>query len=277
MCSSDLKVLVQGNHRMDRTGVGTTALFCETMQFNMDDGFPAVTTKKLAFKQVVGELLGFIKGCDNAAQFRDLGCRIWDANARAPYWLSSPHHSGKHDDLGRIYGVQWRRWKNLGCMKIDQLAGVIEGIKHDPSNRRLIVSAWNVGELEEMALPPCHMMFQFFVRQDTYGSYLDLMMLQRSCAMFLGVPFNISSYALLLHMVSKVTGLTPGVFTHVPNDVHVYDNHVDQAHEQKAREPYPLPKLAMNRDIRNIDDFKPEDFELEGYQHHAPIKAEMAV
>jgi thymidylate synthase len=236
----------------------------------MNDGFPAVTTKKLAFNSMKAELLWFIKGSSDVKELQKLGCHIWDANAEADYWKPKARFEG---DLGRIYGVQWRKWKNPESKEIDQLAEAIKQIKENPSSRRIIVNAWNPGEIEQMALPPCHMFFQFFVTDNK----LSLQMYQRSCDMFLGVPFNIASYSLLLHMAAQVTDLEAHEFIHTLGDAHIYHNHFSQVKEQLSREPLPLPQLKLNPDIKNIDDFKIEDIELVNYEHHPAIKAPMAI
>ena len=271
-------VLENGADRKDRTGTGTRAVFGMQMRFNMEDGFPAMTTKKLPWKSVASELLWFIEGSDDERRLAEIlhGTRdvnkktIWTANAEADYWKPK---AGFEGDLGRVYGVQWRRWKSPDGKEIDQLANAIKMIKENPTSRRMIVTAWNPGEINEMALPPCHAFFQFFVA----NGKLSLQMYQRSCDMFLGVPFNIASYSLLLHMFAQVTDLKPGEFVHVLADAHVYHNHFEQVKEQLARNPLPLPKLWLNPAIKNIDDFKMEDIKLEDYQFHPPIKAEMAV
>lgn len=263
-------ILENGDDRIDRTGVGTRAVFGMQLRFNMDDGFPAMTTKKLAFGSVKAELLWFVKGSSDVGKLQKLGSHIWDANAEAPYWKPKARFPG---DLGRVYGVQWRHWRSPDGGEVDQLANVIQTIKKDPYNRRMIVSAWNAGELPLMALPPCHVMFQFFVSRGR----LSLQMYQRSCDMFLGVPFNIASYSLLLHMVAQVTGLRPGEFVHTLGDTHIYKNHFKQVREQLKRKPYPLPKLRLNPEVGNIDDFTMEDIELVDYKYHPPIKAPMAV
>ena len=271
-------VLENGTDRKDRTGVGTRAVFGMQLRFNMQDGFPAVTTKKLPWKSVVSELLWFIEGSEDERRLAEIlhGTKdsskttIWTANAEASYWKPKARFQG---DLGRIYGVQWRKWKAPDGNEIDQIANAIKLIKENPTSRRIIVNAWNPGELQDMALPPCHAFFQFFVANNK----LSLQMYQRSCDMFLGVPFNIASYSLLLYMIAQVTGLKPGEFVHVLADAHIYHNHFEQVKEQLLRKPFPLPKLWLNPAIKNIDDFKMEDIRLEGYQCHPPIKAEMAV
>lgn len=266
------KVMDEGTDRDTRNGK-TRAIFAQQMRFNMADGFPAMTTKKLAWKAVKSELLWFIEGSGDDNRLKELNGSertIWTDNAEAPYWTPKAKFSG---DLGRVYGVQWRAWRKPDGTTVDQLAEVIEKIKKDPTDRRLIVSAWNPGELSEMALPPCHMFFQFFVD----GDKLSLLMHQRSCDVFLGVPFNIASYSLLLHMVAQVTGLKAHEFVHSLGDVHIYHDHFDAVKEQTAREPYPLPTLKLNPAVKNINDFKMEDIELEGYQSHPTIKAKMAV
>lgn len=271
-------VLENGINRKDRTGVGTRAIFGMQMRFNMEDGFPAVTTKKLAWNSVVSELLWFIEGSEDERRLAEIlhGTRdkekktIWTANAQADYWKQKARFEG---DLGRIYGVQWRKWKSPDGKEVDQLANAIKLIKENPTSRRIIVNAWNAGELDKMALPPCHTFFQFFVA----NGKLSLQMYQRSCDMFLGVPFNIASYSLLLHMMAQVTDLKPGEFVHTLADAHIYHNHFEQVKEQLKRNPLPLSKLWLNPEIKSIDDFKMQDIKLENYQFHPPIKAEMAV
>ncbi|MBI2651820.1 thymidylate synthase [Candidatus Woesearchaeota archaeon] len=263
-------ILGNGIDRKDRTGTGTRALFGMQMRFNMEDGFPAVTTKKLAFNSMKAELLWFIKGSSDVKELQKMGCSIWDANAEAPYWKKKAKFKG---DVGRIYGVQWRKWKTSDGREIDQLAEAIRLIKEEPDSRRIIVTAWNPAELEQMALPPCHAFFQFFVAKNK----LSLQMYQRSCDMFLGVPFNIASYSLLLHMIAQVTNLKPYEFIHTLGDAHIYYNHFGQVKEQLTRKPFPLPKLWLNPDIKNIDGFKMEDIELINYEHHMSIKARMSV
>jgi thymidylate synthase len=239
----------------------------------MADGFPALTTKKLAFKAVKSELLWFLEGSSDDARLRELNGTdktIWTANLDAEYW--KPHR--KFDtDLGRIYGVQWRKWQRPDGSTVDQIANVVENIQKDPTSRRLIVTAWNPGELGEMALPPCHILMQFFVA----GDKLSLFMHQRSCDMFLGVPFNIASYSLLLHMIAQVTNLKAHEFVHSLGDTHIYMNHFDAVKEQLAREPLKPPTLWLNPAIKNIDKFTMGDIRLENYESHPSIKAEMAV
>lgn len=260
-------VLETGEATDDRTGVGTISKFGVRAEYNLQDGFPAVTTKKLFFRGVVGELIWFLRGETNIKFLQENNIHIWDE------WADEDGY------LGPVYGVQWRKWKGEGCTfctgqeKIDQIENLIEGIKNNPNSRRHILNAWNVGELDRMALPPCHMMAQFYVRK---GEYLDCQMYQRSGDMFLGVPFNIASYSLLTHMVAQVTGCKPGRFIHVLGDAHIYKNHIEQVREQLTRKPFTLPQLKMTaRD--DIDDFTVDDFELVGYKHHSAIKAPIAV
>ncbi len=289
------EIMETGQDTENRTGVKTRKIFGCQMRFNMLDGFPATTTKKLAFNTVKGELIGFLNGCDSAEEFRELGVKIWDANANEnQQWLENPNRKGE-DDLGRIYGVQWRNWRHpdwSGKDKqrgrrvwTDQISNVVEHIKdtrEDPSvsvARRLIVTAWNPAEIDEMALPPCHMFFQYNVRRpaDGPGPYLDLLMYQRSCDMFLGVPFNIASYSMLLNMTAQVTRCIPGELVHVLGDDHIYHNHFNQVEELLSRTCLPLPKLDIDPSIENIDDFRPGHIWLRDYNFHPPIKAEMAV
>ena len=271
-------VLENGTDRKDRTGVGTRAVFGMQLRFNMENGFPALTTKKLPWKSVASELLWFIEGSEDERRLAEIlhGTRdkekttIWTANANADYWKPKARFEG---DLGRVYGVQWRKWKTPDGKEIDQLSNAIKMIKDSPTSRRIIVNAWNPGELDNMALPPCHTFFQFFVADGK----LSLQMYQRSCDMFLGVPFNIASYSLLLHMVAQVTNLKAGDFVHTLGDSHIYHNHFEQVKEQLLRKPFSLPKLILNPEIKNIDDFKMEDIKLENYESHPAIKAPMAV
>lgn len=264
------KIMEEGVDKPNRTGIDARTLFIVPLKFKMTDGFPAVTTKKLAFNSVKAELLWFLSGSSDVKELQRLGCRIWDANAEAEYWKPKARFEG---DLGRVYGTQWRSWVAPDGNKIDQLAEAIKKIKKDPNDRRIIVSAWNPGELDQMALPPCHVFYQFFVS----GKKLSLSMYQRSCDMFLGVPFNIASYALLLNMVAQVTDKVPDELVLILADAHIYHNHFDQVKEQLSRKPYNLPKLKLNPDVKNIDDFNMEDIGLIDYKSHPAIKALMAV
>ena len=271
-------VLEKGEDKNDRTGTGTKAYFGMQCRYDMQDGFPAMTTKKLPWKSVVSELLWFIEGSNDERRLAELlhnsrepeKKTIWTANAEADYWKPNAKFPG---DLGRVYGVQWRNWRNNDGKEIDQLQNAIDTIKTNPSSRRIIVNAWNPGEIDKMALPPCHTFFQFFVA----NGKLSLQMYQRSCDMFLGVPFNIASYSLLLHLVAQVTNLNAGEFVHTLGDCHIYNNHFDQVKEQLSRKPLPLPKLWLNPEIINLADFKMDDIKLENYNSHPTIKAEMAV
>lgn len=254
-------ILSTGAEKKDRTGVGTISTFGYQMRFNLHDGFPLVTTKKIHLKSVIYELLWFLRGDTNVKYLEEHGVTIWDEWAR------------EDGDLGPIYGKQWRSWKAAGGGTVDQIAEVIERIKSKPESRRLIVSAWNVGEIDEMALPPCHCLFQFYVR----GGELSCQLYQRSADAFLGVPFNIASYALLTLMMAQATGLQPGEFVHTFGDVHIYLNHLEQVKLQLARDPRPLSKIVLNPQVKNISDFKYEDFRAEGYDPHPPIKAPIAV
>lgn len=260
---------------VDRTGRNgdTRALFTVPMRFKLNDGFPAMTTKKLAWKAVVSELLWFIEGSGDDNRLKEILGKdqtIWTANAEADYWKPKAKFTG---DLGRVYGVQWRHWQKPDGTELDQLSDLVNRIKKDPSDRRLIVSAWNPGELEQMALPPCHMLFQCFVA----NGKLSLHMFQRSCDMFLGVPFNIASYALLLKMLAQVTDLEADELIITLGDAHIYHNHFEAVKEQLAREPLAPPQLWLNPEIKNLFDFKMSDIELKNYEHHPPIKAPMAV
>ena len=273
------KIMDEGNDRQGRYG-GTRALFAVPMRFRMKDGFPAMTTKKLAFRSVAAELLWFISGSSDNRELNRLGCHIWDANGNADYWKPKAKFEG---DLGRVYGVQWRNWKSPDGKVVDQLKEVIERLKINPYDRRLIVSAWNPGELDQMALPPCHMMFQFFVADGK----LSLHMYQRSCDMFLGVPFNIASYALMLHIVARLTNLEPDELIITLGDAHIVHNHIEAVKEQMARETFALPTLWLNPAIKTLEDLntqqikEPNDIynliKLENYQCHPAIKAEMGV
>ena len=339
------EVLTNGTFKQDRTGVGTISQFGMQQRYNLRESFPAVTTKKLAWKSVVSELLWFIEGSGDEKRLREIlhgsaessKTTIWTANATAPYWQDKAKFKG---DLGRVYGVQWRHWRTpvehkaetfkddfgstyhregyVHFKETDQIRNLIEGIKADPHGRRHILSAWNPGELDLMALPPCHCFAQFYVSpmsaeelNATYMKYrntdavnkmfldpqfegkaktaevlkslglptekLSCQMYQRSCDMFLGVPFNIASYSLLTHMIAQVCGLDVGEFVHVLGDAHIYSNHVEQVKEQLSREPLPSPTLWLNPEIKDITKFTMEDILLEGYQSHGAIKADMAV
>ncbi|MBP6860289.1 MAG: thymidylate synthase [Candidatus Pacebacteria bacterium] len=267
------EVMDKGTDRSDRTGTGTRALFGAQMRFDLSKGFPAVTTKKLAFKAVKSELLWFLEGSQDDNRLKELNGSektIWTANGTADYWTPKAKFPG---DLGRIYGVQWRKWKRPDGTEVDQIKEVIDLIKKDPTSRRLIVTAWNPGELSEMALPPCHIFFQFFVADGK----LSLQMYQRSCDLFLGVPFNIASYSLLLHMIAQVTDLKVGEFVHVLGDTHIYQNHFDAVKEQLLRSPFPPPTLWLNPEVKDIDKFTMDDIRLENYESHDKIAAPMAV
>jgi thymidylate synthase len=280
-------ILENGDDRPDRTGVGTRGIFGLQMRFDLTEGFPAITTKKLAWKACVSELLWFIEGSGDENRLKEIlhGERysekktIWSDNASAPYWVNKrlQRHPG---DLGRVYGVQWRRWRKplvrinkVVLQNHDQLLELIDGIKNDPYSRRHIITAWNPGELDLMALPPCHMMAQFYVN----NGQLSCQMYQRSADMFLGVPFNIASYALFTHMLAQVCNLEVGDLIITIGDAHIYNNHFDQVKEQLLRDPMPLATLKLNPEISVITDFEMEDIELEGYTSHDAIKAPMAV
>ncbi len=263
-------ILDHGEDVANRTGIDTRAVFGMQMRYNMANGFPAVTTKRLAFKGVKAELLWFLKGSGDVKELQQLGSNIWNANAEAPYWKPKAKFKG---DLGRVYGVQWRSWQKPDGTTHDQIAEAIRLIKDDSDSRRIIVSAWNPGELDQMALPPCHSFFQLRVIKNK----LSLLMYQRSCDMFLGVPFNIASYSLLLHMLAQVTGLEAHEFVHTLGDAHIYHNHFEQVREQLSRSPYELPKLWLNPEVNHINGFAMDDIKLVDYKFHDPIKAEMAV
>lgn len=289
-------ILHNGEHKDDRTGVGTISVFARQLRFNLAEGFPAITTKKLAWKSVVSELLWFIEGTGDERRLAEIlyntrsedKTTIWTGNATADYWTPK----AKYDrDLGRVYGVQWRHWNkyneqmtfgkaHLGGdrvaadkTEVDQLANLIEGIKTDPNGRRHIITAWNVAELDQMALPPCHVLAQFYVS----NGKLSCHMYQRSVDVFLGLPFNIASYALLTHMIAQVCDLAVGELIISTGDTHIYSNHVEQVKEQLSRAEYPLPTLKLNTDIKDIDKFSMDDIVLVDYQSHGTIKAEMAV
>ncbi len=254
-------VLEHGVRRQDRTGTGTLSVFGYQMRFDLQAGFPLVTTKKVHLKSVIHELLWFLRGDTNIRYLRDNGVTIWDE------WAD------EHGELGPIYGYQWRSWPAADGRHIDQIARVVDEIRRNPDSRRLLVSAWNVGELERMRLPPCHVLFQFYVA----GGRLSCQLYQRSADLFLGVPFNIASYALLTMMIAQVTDLKPGEFIHTLGDAHIYLNHLEQVRLQLTREPRPLPRMRLNPEIRDLFAFRYEDFTLEGYDPHPPIKAPVAV
>lgn len=254
-------ILDTGVHKSDRTGTGTISAFGYQMRFDLAEGFPMVTTKKLHLKSIIHELLWFLKGDTNIAYLKENGVGIWDEWADA------------EGNLGPVYGYQWRSWTGADGQTYDQIKNVIEEIKRNPDSRRLIVSAWNVADLPKMALSPCHALFQFYVA----NGKLSCQLYQRSADVFLGVPFNIASYALLTMMVAQVCDLQPGEFIHTFGDVHLYSNHVEQAQLQLTRTPYPLPQMKLNPEVKDIFSFKFEDFTLENYQSHPHIKAPVAV
>ena len=270
------QVLKQGKIKDDRTGAGTISLFGMQQRYDLSKTFPAVTTKKLAWKACAGELLWMIEGSGNERRLAEIThgtsagtVTIWTPNALAPYWKPKAKYEG---DLGRVYGVQWRQWQGPSG-SVDQLLNLIDGIKQDPHSRRHIISAWNPGELEDMALPPCHILAQFYVADGK----LSCQMYQRSCDMFLGVPFNIGSYSLLTHLIAQVCNLEVGEFIHVLGDAHIYLNHVEQVKEQLSRAPMPPPQLWLNPDIKDITKFTMNDIKLINYTSHAAITAPMAV
>ena len=250
-----------GSRKDDRTGTGTVSVFGYQMRFDLAAGFPLVTTKKCHLRSIIHELLWFLQGDTNIQYLKDNGVSIWDE------WAD------ENGDLGHVYGYQWRSWPTADGRHIDQISQVIEQLKHHPDSRRIIVSAWNVAELDNMALPPCHAFFQFYVADGK----LSCQLYQRSADIFLGVPFNIASYALLTMMMAQVTGLKPGEFIHTLGDAHLYINHLEQVEEQLARTPYPLPTMKLNLAIDNLFDFSFDDFELVGYECHPHIKAPVAV
>ena len=254
-------ILENGVEKTDRTGTGTLSVFGYQMRFDLQKGFPMVTTKKLHLKSIIHELLWFLKGDTNIKYLKDNGVRIWDE------WAD------ENGDLGHVYGYQWRSWPTPDGKHIDQISNIINQIKSTPDSRRIIVSAWNVGEIEDMALPPCHAFFQFYVA----NGKLSCQLYQRSADVFLGVPFNIASYAILTHMVAQVCDLEVGDFVHTLGDAHLYLNHLEQTKLQLSRKPFELPTLKLNSKIDNIFDFKFEDFEIIGYKSHPHIKGEVAV
>lgn len=255
------RVLKEGVHKSDRTGTGTISVFGHQSRYNLAEGFPVLTTKKLHLKSIIYELLWFLNGDTNAKYLQENGVRIWNE------WAD------EDGDLGHIYGYQWRSWPDYNGGHIDQISNVVDTIKNNPDSRRIIVSAWNVADLPNMNLPPCHAFFQFYVADGK----LSLQLYQRSADIFLGVPFNIASYALLLRMMAQVTGLEAGDFVHTLGDAHIYTNHLEQVKLQLSRDFRPLPQMVINPNVKSIFDFKYEDFQLEGYDPHPHIKGEVAV
>ena len=255
------RILTEGHQKGDRTGTGTLSVFGHQMRYDLQDGFPLLTTKKLHLKSIIYELLWFLRGDTNVRWLQDHGVRIWNE------WAD------ENGDLGPVYGHQWRSWPDYRGGTIDQIAQVEEMIKRNPNSRRMLVTAWNPAEVEDMALPPCHCLFQFYVADGR----LSLQLYQRSADTFLGVPFNIASYALLLQMMAQVTGLQPGEFVHTTGDTHLYLNHLEQARLQLSRTPRPLPTMRINPDVKSIFDFRYEDFELESYDPWPHIAAEVSV
>ena len=255
------RILDEGTVKTDRTGTGTKSIFGHQMRFDLNEGFPLLTTKKLHLKSIIHELLWFLRGDTNIAYLKANGVSIWDE------WAD------ENGDLGPVYGQQWRSWPDYKGGTIDQISNVVEMIRHNPDSRRMIVTAWNPAEIEQMALPPCHCLFQFYVADGR----LSLQLYQRSADTFLGVPFNIASYALLLLMMAQVTGLKAGEFIHTTGDTHLYLNHLEQARLQLTREPRPLPKMRINPEVSSIFDFKYEDFQLTDYNPHPHIKAAVSV
>ena len=255
------RILTEGTQKGDRTGTGTLSIFGHQMRFDLHDGFPLLTTKKLHLKSIIYELLWFLRGDTNVRYLQEHGVRIWNE------WAD------ENGELGPVYGHQWRSWPDYKGGTIDQIKNVVEMIKHDPDSRRMLVTAWNPAEVEDMALPPCHCLFQFYVADGR----LSLQLYQRSADSFLGVPFNIASYALLLQMIAQVTGLEAGEFIHTTGDTHLYLNHLEQAKLQLTREPRSLPKMKINPDVKDIFDFKYEDFELIGYDPLPHIPGVVAV
>lgn len=255
------RILTEGHQKGDRTGTGTLSVFGNQMRFDLKDGFPLLTTKKLHLKSIIYELLWFLRGDTNVRWLQEHGVRIWNE------WAD------EQGNLGPVYGHQWRSWPDYRGGTIDQIANVVDMIKHNPNSRRMLVTAWNPAEVEDMALPPCHCLFQFYVADGR----LSLQLYQRSADTFLGVPFNIASYALLLQMMAQVTGLQPGEFIHTTGDTHLYLNHLEQARLQLTRQPRPLPKMRLNPDVKSIFDFKYEDFELTDYDPWPHIDAKVSV
>jgi len=255
------RVLNEGVQKDDRTGTGTISVFGHQMRFNLEEGFPCLTTKKLHLKSIIHELLWFLKGDTNVKYLQENGVRIWNE------WAD------KNGDLGHVYGYQWRSWPNYQGGHIDQIKGIVDTIKNNPNSRRMLVSAWNVADINNMNLPPCHILFQFYVADGK----LSMQLYQRSADIFLGVPFNIASYALLLQMMAQVTGLKAGDFVHTLGDAHIYLNHIEQVKLQLTREPRPLPIMMINPDVKDIFDFKFEDFSLENYDPYPHIKGEVSI
>ena len=255
------RIMKEGVKKTDRTGTGTLSIFGHQMRFNLDDGFPLLTTKKLHLKSIIYELLWFLRGDTNVKWLQEHGVRIWNE------WAD------ENGELGPVYGHQWRSWPDYSGGTIDQIDNVVNLIRHNPDSRRMIVSAWNVAEVEKMALPPCHTMFQFYVAEGR----LSLQLYQRSADTFLGVPFNIASYALLLQMMAQVTGLRPGDFIHTTGDTHIYLNHMEQVKLQLTRQPRPLPVMKLNPDVKELSDFTYEDFELVGYDPWPHIAGKVSV
>lgn len=255
------RIVTEGTEKSDRTGTGTISVFGHQMRFDLRDGFPLLTTKKLHLKSIIYELLWFLRGDTNVKYLQEHGVRIWNE------WAD------EDGDLGHIYGYQWRSWPDYNGGYIDQIAKVVDDIKNNPDSRRIIVSSWNVADLDNMNLPPCHLLFQFYVADGR----LSLQLYQRSADTFLGVPFNIASYALLLMMMAQVTGLEPGEFVHTTGDTHIYLDHIEQVKLQLTREPRPLPRMVINPDVKNIFDFKYEDFQLEGYDPWPHIPGKVSV
>ena len=255
------RILTEGVRKEDRTGTGTISVFGHQERYDLQNGFPLLTTKKLHLKSIIYELLWFLKGDTNVHYLQEHGVRIWNE------WAD------EQGELGPVYGHQWRSWPDYKGGTIDQIQQVVDTLKHNPDSRRMMVSAWNVAEVNEMALPPCHTMFQFYVADGR----LSLQLYQRSADTFLGVPFNIASYALLLQMMAQVTGFQPGEFIHTTGDTHLYLNHLEQAHLQLTRTPRPLPTMRLNPDVKSIFDFQYDDFQLEGYDPWDHIKAEVSV
>jgi len=255
------RVMKEGNLKGDRTGTGTVSIFGHQMRFNLEEGFPLLTTKKLHMKSIIYELLWFLKGDTNVKYLQDNGVRIWNE------WAD------EKGDLGHVYGYQWRSWPKSNGEHLDQISQVVDDIRNNPDSRRLIVSAWNAGDIENMALPPCHALFQFYVA----NGRLSCQLYQRSADIFLGVPFNIASYALLTMMMAQVCGLKPGDFVHTLGDAHIYNNHLEQVKLQLTREPKELATLRLNSEVKNIFDFQYEDFVMENYEAHPHIKGEISV